>query len=170
MALRPYKGKMPVVGAEVFIEQSAQVIGDVTIGARSSIWFNCVVRGDVNYIRIGEETNVQDLSCLHVLRDRFPLVLGDRVTIGHSVTLHGCTIGDQCLVGMGAIVLDGAQIGEGCLVAAGALVTPGTKVPAFSLVLGSPAKVVRPLDDAERKMTADFAANYVRYAESYLRP
>ncbi|MGI5862104.1 MAG: gamma carbonic anhydrase family protein [Myxococcales bacterium] len=101
MALRPYKGRMPVVGADVFIEESAQVIGDVTIGARSSIWFNCVVRGDVNYIRIGEETNVQDLSCLHVLRDRFPLILGDRVTIGHSVTLHGCTIGDQCLVGMG---------------------------------------------------------------------
>jgi carbonic anhydrase/acetyltransferase-like protein (isoleucine patch superfamily) len=161
---------MPVVGADVFVEQSAQVIGDVTIGARSSIWFNCVVRGDVNYIRIGEETNVQDLSCLHVLRDRFPLVLGDRVTIGHSVTLHGCTIGNQCLVGMGAIVLDGAQIGEGCLIAAGALVTPGTKVPAFSLVMGSPAKVARPLGDAERKMTADFAANYVRYAESYLRP
>jgi carbonic anhydrase/acetyltransferase-like protein (isoleucine patch superfamily) len=161
---------MPVVGADVFIDESAQVIGDVTVGARSSIWFNCVVRGDVNYIRIGEETNIQDLSCLHVLRDRFPLILGDRVTIGHSVTLHGCTIGHQCLVGMGAIVLDGADIGEGCLIAAGALVTPGTKVPPFSLVMGSPAKVVRGLNDAERKMTADFAANYVRYAESYLRP
>jgi carbonic anhydrase/acetyltransferase-like protein (isoleucine patch superfamily) len=129
-----------------------------------------VVRGDVHSIRIGAETNVQDLSCLHVTRDRFPLVLGDRVTIGHSVTLHGCVIGDQCLVGMGAIILDGCEIGEGCLVAAGSLVTPGTRVPSFSLVMGSPARVVRTLTDAERRMTGEFAANYVRYAETYRNP
>jgi carbonic anhydrase/acetyltransferase-like protein (isoleucine patch superfamily) len=139
MALRSYRGKSPVIAPDAFVDESAQVIGDVAVGARSSIWFNCVVRGDVHYIRIGEETNVQDLSCLHVLRDRFPLVLGNRVTIGHSVTLHGCTIEDGCLVGMASTILDGAVIGQGCLVAAGSLVTPGTKVPPFSLVMGSPA-------------------------------
>lgn len=167
MALRPYRGKLPVVAPDAFVEESAQVIGDVTIGARSSIWFNCVIRGDVHFIRIGEESNVQDLSCLHVTHDRFPLVLGDRVTVGHSVTLHGCVIGDGTLVGMSSTILDGCEVGEGCLVAAGSLLTPRTRVPAFSLVRGSPAKVVRPLSDEERRTTAEYAANYVRYAQNY---
>lgn len=167
MAIRAYRGKLPTVDPSAFVEESAQVIGDVTLGARASIWFNCVVRGDVHYIRIGADTNVQDLSCLHVMNGKFPLTLGERVTVGHSVTLHGCVVGDDCLIGMGAILLDGVEIGAGSLVAAGALVAPGTKVPPGSLVIGSPAKVKRPINDAERALIATSARNYVEYAGNY---
>lgn len=159
---------MPTVHPTAWIDSSAQVIGKVWLGARSSIWFNCVVRGDVNEIRIGEETNIQDLSCLHVLKDRFSLHLGNRVTVGHSVTLHGCSIGDLCLIGMGATVLDGAQIGDGCIVAAGSLVAPGAVIPPGSMVVGSPGKVKRPLNDAERELLVRSAANYVEYSRQYM--
>lgn len=170
MAIRPFKNLSPRIDPSAFIEESAQVIGDVVIGPRSSVWFNCVVRGDVNAIRIGVETNVQDLSCLHVLKDRFGLTIGDRVTVGHSVTLHGCVVGDLCLIGMGAVILDGAEIGPQCIVAAGALVAPGIRVPAGSLVMGSPAKVKRPLTDEERAQLARSAANYVEYSRQYREP
>jgi len=167
MAIRTFQGKRPAIAPSAFIEESAQIIGDVAIGARASVWFNTVVRGDVNWIRIGEETNVQDLCCLHVLHDTHPLVIGSRVTVGHHVTLHGCTVGDDCLIGMGAIVLDGALIGPGSLVAAGSLVPPGLEVPPGSFVIGSPAKVQRPVKDTERALIERSAANYIRYASQY---
>ncbi len=167
MALRTFCGKSPKIHPSAWVEESAQVIGDVEVGARSSLWFNVVVRGDVHSIRIGEETSVQDLSCLHVLKDRFSLTVGNRVTIGHSVTLHGCVIGDLCLIGMGATVLDGAEVGEGCIIAAGTLVPPGMKIEPYSLVMGSPAKVKRPLNDQERLSLAKSAANYVEYSRQY---
>lgn len=167
MALRAFQGRLPTVDPSAFVEDSAQIIGDVTLGPRSSVWFNSVVRGDVHWVRIGADTNIQDLCCLHVTREKYSLTVGARVTLGHSVTLHGCVVGDDCLIGMGAIVLDGAEIGPGCLVAAGALVTPGTRIPAGSLVMGSPAKVRRTVTDEERALIAASAASYVRYAEQY---
>ncbi|MDR0965733.1 MAG: gamma carbonic anhydrase family protein [Myxococcales bacterium] len=168
MTLRSYFGKFPNVSPDAFIDESAQLIGDVTVGARSSVWCNAVVRGDVNFIRIGEETNVQDLACLHVTHDTHPLVLGDRVSVAHGVCLHGCTIGDGTLIGIGAIVLDGAIVGEGCLVAAGSLVTPKMEIPPHSFVMGAPARVHRSLADAEVSNLLENAANYVRYREAYL--
>ncbi len=167
MAVRAFEGVMPAVHPTAWIDASAQVIGKVTVGARSSIWFNCVVRGDVHEIHIGDETNVQDLSCLHVLKDRFSLHLGNRVTVGHSVTLHGCKVSDLCLIGMGATVLDGAEIGEGCIVAAGALVAPGAVIPPGSMVVGSPGKVKRPITASERELLVKSAANYVEYSRQY---
>jgi carbonic anhydrase/acetyltransferase-like protein (isoleucine patch superfamily) len=167
MPIRAFEGKLPAVDPSAFIEESAQVIGEVTIGASSSIWFNTVVRGDVNFIRIGEQTNVQDLCCLHVTHDRHSLTVGDRVTVGHGVTLHGCRVGDDCLIGIGAIVLDGCEIGAGSLVAAGSLVVPGTLVPPQSLVMGAPAKVKRSVTPEERTMIAASAAGYLRYVERY---
>ena len=143
--LRGYQGKFPKIGTGVFIEDSAQIIGDVVIGDHSSVWFNTVVRGDVYYIRIGTSTNIQDSCVLHVTRDRNATILGDFVSVGHGVILHGCTVESHCLIGMGAIVMDKAVIGEGTIVGAGSLVTQGLKVPPRSLVLGSPAKVVREL-------------------------
>src|SRR5262245_24262507 len=141
----PFTGASPDLDPTAYVDSSAQVIGRVRMGARSSIWLNTVLRGDVHTIDIGSDTNVQDLCCLHVFKDRFPLRLGDKVTVGHSVTLHGCTIGDCTLVGMGAVVMDGADIGPECLVAAGALVVPGLKAPSRSLIMGSPARVKREL-------------------------
>lgn len=167
MALRSFKGRLPTVDPSAYVEQSAQVIGDVVIGPRSSIWFNTVVRGDVHFIRIGEETNIQDLCVLHVTGGKHPLNIGSRVTVGHSVTLHGCTVGDLCLIGMGSTILDGAEIGEGSLVAAGSLVAPGTKIPPGSLAMGSPAKVKRPLTPEERKSLEASAATYVQTAKAY---
>lgn len=168
MPLRGYLGKFPKIPKDAFIDESAQIIGDVTLGARSSVWCNAVVRGDVNFIRIGEETNVQDLACLHVTHDTHPLIIGNRVSVAHGVCLHGCTIGDGTLIGIGALVLDGAQIGEGCLVAAGSLVTPRTEIPAHSFVIGTPARVQRALTAEEIQQLLDNAANYVRYQQAYL--
>ena len=136
--LKPYKGIMPTLHETVFVEQSAQVIGEVEIGRDSSIWFNSVVRGDVNYIKIGERTNVQDSCVLHVTKGTHPLIIGSDVTVGHSVTLHGCTVKDRCLIGMGAKLLDGAEIGEDSIVGAGSVVTVGLKVAPRSRVLGGP--------------------------------
>lgn len=165
--IRPFRGLSPRIDPTAFVEASAQVIGDVVLGARSSVWFGCVVRGDVHSIHIGEETNVQDLSVLHVRGGSSPLRLGDRVTVGHAAALHGCTIGDGCLVGIGAIVMDDAQVGPDCLIAAGSLVTPAMRIPARSLVMGSPAKVKRPVNDAELLLLRRTAANYVEYARAY---
>ena len=168
--LKPYKGKMPKLGEGVFVEESAQVIGDVEIGAFSSVWFNAVVRGDVHHIRIGDRTNVQDNCTLHVTKDTYPLIIGSDITIGHNVILHGCTVKDRCLIGMGAIILDNAEIGEDCIVGAGALVTEGMKVPPGSLVLGIPAKAVRAVKPEEKARILKSAQNYIEYSRNYTAP
>lgn len=137
------------------------------IGEASSVWYGCVVRGDVHHVRIGARTNVQDLSVIHVTRERFPTWLGDEVTVGHRAVVHGCRIGDGALVGIGSIVLDGAEVGEEALVGAGAVVTPGTRVPAGALVLGMPARVVRMLSAEERKLQRGRALHYVALADAH---
>lgn len=167
--IHPFQEKVPKLSLGVFIEASAQVIGDVEIGEYGSIWFGSVVRGDVNYIRIGARTNIQDLSVLHVTRRTHPLIIGNEVTVGHRVTLHGCTVRDRVLVGMGAILLDGAEIGEGSIVGAGALVTEGVKIPPGSLAVGMPARVKRPLTAEESAFLAQSARNYVDLAQVYLK-
>ncbi len=158
---------VPRIAASCYIDSSAQVIGDVVVGERSSIWPNATVRGDVNSIRIGEETNVQDNSVLHVELSRFPLTLGDRVTVGHSVVLHGCTIEDECLIGIGVIVLNGARIGKGSVIAAGALVPEGMEVPPGSMAMGVPAKVRREVTPDEQERFRKNAQHYVEYRALY---
>jgi carbonic anhydrase/acetyltransferase-like protein (isoleucine patch superfamily) len=160
-------GVAPRVDPSAYVQSTARVIGDVEIGAESSVWFHTVVRGDVHNIRIGARSNVQDNSTVHVTSGRFPTLIGDDVTIGHGVILHGCTIGDRCLIGIGAIVLDRCEIGPEAMVGAGALLAPGTVVPAGMLALGNPAKVVRPLRDAERAHLIASARNYVANAARY---
>src|SRR5262249_37351775 len=147
--IRTFNGKTPQFDDTVFIEDSAQVIGDVAIGPHSSIWFNTTVRGDVHYIRIGSYSNVQDNSVIHVTNGKFPTILEDYVTVGHSVTLHGCHIKSNNLIGIGSVVLDDVMIEENCMIAAGALISPGTKVPPRSLMMGIPAKRARDLTDEE---------------------
>jgi gamma-carbonic anhydrase len=166
--IRTFQGIKPTVPKSCFIEETAVVIGDVVLGEQCSVWFHAVIRGDVHYIRIGSRTNVQDLCMLHVTHDTHPLIIGNDVTIGHNVVLHGCTIQDRVLVGMGAIVMDGAVIGEDSVVGAGALVVEGTIVPPKSLILGSPARVKRPVTDKELAWINESAQNYVRYAGQYL--
>ena len=161
--LRPYKSISPTVHPSAFVDVSAQVIGDVTLGAESSIWMNVVVRGDVNYIRIGDRSNVQDLTLVHVMFRTHPTVIGSDVTIGHSAVVHGCTIEDRCLIGMGAMLLNGCVIGSGSIVAAGALVPEGMMVPPGSMVMGMPAKVKRPLTEAESASIQGYADRYVKY-------
>ncbi|HEU0032524.1 MAG TPA: gamma carbonic anhydrase family protein [Kofleriaceae bacterium] len=166
--LRSVGGKVPVIGRAVFLAETCAVIGDVVIGDESSIWYSTVVRGDVMPIRIGARTNVQDGTIIHVTSDRFGTTIGDDVTIGHGAIVHACTVEDACLIGMGSIILDGARIGRGSLIGAGALVTPGTVIPPGSLVLGSPAKVKRAINDAEREQIEYGAAHYVTLARTYL--
>jgi carbonic anhydrase/acetyltransferase-like protein (isoleucine patch superfamily) len=165
--IRPYQGTRPSLGERVYVDASAQVIGDVTLGDHASIWMNAVVRGDVNSVHIGAYTNVQDNSVVHVTAHH-PAVLAHHVTVGHAVTLHGCTIGAYCLVGMGAIVLNGVEVGEESIVAAGTLVPEGMKVPPRSLVMGLPARVRRPVTDEEREELRRHAASYAAYKETYL--
>jgi carbonic anhydrase/acetyltransferase-like protein (isoleucine patch superfamily) len=167
--IHSFMGKNPQFPSSVFIENSAHVIGDVKIGAHSSIWFGSVVRGDVHYIRIGERTSVQDLSVLHVTRLTHPLFVGNEVTIGHQVTLHGCTVEDRVLIGMGAILLDGAFVGEGSIIGAGSIVTEGMKIPPGSLALGTPARVKRKLKPDESAFLSQSAQNYVDLAQIYLK-
>ena len=161
---------MPTVHPSAFVDVSAQVIGDVHIGAESSIWMNVVVRGDVHSIRIGARSNIQDLTLVHVMREAHPTVIGDDVTVGHSAVVHGATIEDRCLIGMGAILLNGCVIGTGSIVAAGALVPEGMVVPPGSMVMGIPAKVKRPLTEAEDASIKWYADNYVRYRLDYTGP
>ncbi len=163
--LFPYLDKYPEIADNVFVASGAKIIGDVVIGKYSSVWYNTVIRGDVNYIRVGTKTNVQDCSMLHVTNGKFPLNIGSSVTIGHSVTLHGCTIKDLCLIGMGAVILDGAVIEENSIVAAGAVVRPGFIVPSGKLVAGVPAKIVRDLSDDEIKEFEKSAERYKKYVE-----
>jgi carbonic anhydrase/acetyltransferase-like protein (isoleucine patch superfamily) len=160
--------KQPVLGKDVYIARGAVVLGDVTLGDNASVWYNAVLRGDINRIVVGAGSNIQDNAVLH-LADDFPCILGQYVTVGHSAIVHACTIGDECLIGMGAVILDGAELGEQCLVGAKALVTQHTKIPAGSLVLGAPAKVVRPLTAKERSGLKYWAEKYVANAAYCLR-
>lgn len=162
----PYGDCFPQIPGTVFLAPGAVIVGDVVMGERCSVWFNAVVRGDVNSIRIGGETNIQDLTMLHVTHETHPLVIGRSVTIGHRVTLHGCTVGDLSLIGMGAVVLDGAVIESGAMVAAGALVTPRTVVPSGTLFGGVPGRVLRDLRPGEIDELPLSAARYVAYARS----
>ena len=167
--IRSFRATSPVVAPTAYIDESAQVIGDVVIGEESSIWMNAVVRGDVNAVRIGARTNIQDGTIVHVMRDpSHPTVLGDDVTVGHGAVLHGCTLGHRCLIGMGAILLTGSIVGEDSIVAAGTLVPEGMVVPPGSLVMGSPGKVQRALTVDEVGSIKQLAANYVQYRLDYL--
>ncbi|MCM2323972.1 MAG: gamma carbonic anhydrase family protein [Oligoflexia bacterium] len=163
----PHHGKWPRIHETAFVAPSADLIGEVEIGPHSSVWFQCVVRGDVNWIKIGARTNIQDHSVLHVTRRKHPLTIGDEVTVGHRAALHGCTIGNRVLVGIGAIVLDEAVIGDDSIIGAGALVTKGTRIPPRSLVLGAPARVARELTAEEIAWLAESAENYVGDAIDY---
>jgi carbonic anhydrase/acetyltransferase-like protein (isoleucine patch superfamily) len=164
---RSYKGQMPRVATSAYIDPQAVVIGDVVIGEDSSVWPCAVIRGDVHFIRIGARTNIQDGSILHVMRDTNALVLGDDVTVGHSVTLHGCTIESRCLIGMGSIILNGAVIGTGSIIAAGTLVPERTIVPPGSLMMGQPAKLRRALGAEDLDSIDAYARRYVEYKETY---
>lgn len=167
--IRSFGGATPRCGVGVFVDPSAQVVGDVELDADASVWMNAVVRGDVHRIRIGRASNVQDGCVLHVARGRHPLLAGSHVTFGHGVIAHGCTIGDRVLLGIGCRVLDGAMIGQDSIVAAGAVVTEGAVVPPRSLVLGLPAKVRRTLTPEEIESIMEYARNYVGYKERYMR-
>ena len=168
MIVRGHAGKTPVLGKGVFVAQNAAIIGDVVIGDESSIWYATTIRGDVMPIRIGARTSIQDNTVIHVTSDFSGTEIGDDCTIGHSAIIHACTVESFCLIGMGSILLDGARIGTGSLVGAGALVTPGTNIPPGSLVIGSPAKVKRPLNDKEREQIRYGAAHYVELARAYI--
>lgn len=165
--LHIYQGITPKLDESVFCVNSAEIIGDVEIGAQSSVWFHVVIRGDVNFIRIGARTNIQDGAVIHVTHEVHPTLIGDDVTIGHNVTLHGCKIGDRCLIGMGAVVMDAAEVEDDSMVAAGALLTPGTRVPSGTLYAGSPAKYKRHLSDDEIVSLKQSAQNYLEYTENY---
>jgi carbonic anhydrase/acetyltransferase-like protein (isoleucine patch superfamily) len=164
---REFAGSNPKFGRTVFIADTAPVIGDVEIGEDSSVWFGSVVRGDVNYIRIGARTNIQDLGVIHVSSKTHPTVLEDEITVGHRVTLHGCHVESRCLIGIGAILLDGVRVGRDSLVAAGSLLTPGTVIPPRSLVMGSPARVKRELNDDELGYLDRSWRNYVELKDHY---
>ncbi len=167
MGIVTYKGITPKIDPTVFLADGVHIIGDVEIGKDSSIWYNTVIRGDVNYIRIGERTNIQDNTVVHVTNKKFPTSIGSNVTIGHSAVIHACTINDYSLIGMGAVVLDDATVGPFALIAAGAVVTMGMVIPEGTLAAGIPAKVIRALTDDERKFLIQSAQNYIDYVATY---
>jgi carbonic anhydrase/acetyltransferase-like protein (isoleucine patch superfamily) len=167
--IRPFQGMVPTIGSRVFVADSALVLGDVTIGDDASIWFNCVLRGDVNWIRVGARTNIQDACCLHVTNHRWPLLIEEEVSIAHNVMLHGCTIRRGALVGMSTTIMDGAEVGAGCLVAAGSLLKEGFKAPPNTLVAGWPATVKGALSPGQLALVAGVWPRYVRYKEAYFR-
>ncbi len=167
VTILPYEGKRPSIDQSVFLADGVRIVGDVTIGTDSSVWYNTVIRGDIHYVRIGRGTNIQDLSVLHVTHETHPLEVGDQVTVGHKATLHGCTLRDRCLIGMGAIILDGALVEEQAMVAAGAVVPPGMKVPSGSLVAGVPARVIRELTEDELAEFVASSGRYIRYARKH---
>ena len=166
--LRAYRSILPKVHPSAYIDQSAQVIGDVEIGEESSVWMNVVIRGDVNTIRIGDRTNIQDGTVIHVMRGTHPTTIGHEVTVGHAAILHGCTIHDRVLIGMGGILLNGAEIGEDSIVAAGSLVPEEKRFPARSLVMGRPASLKRELTDKEVASIRDYAQRYIGYRKDYM--
>jgi carbonic anhydrase/acetyltransferase-like protein (isoleucine patch superfamily) len=165
--IRPFKSHVPVVDVTAYVDVSAQIIGDVEIGAESSVWMNVVIRGDVNRIRIGRRSNIQDLTMVHVMRDVHPTTIGDEVTIGHSAVIHGATIEDRVLVGMAAVLLNGVYVGHDSVIAAGSLLTEGARIPPRSLVMGRPGKVKRELTDEEVAEIRWYADNYVGYRLDY---
>ena len=166
--IRAFKGNAPVVDATAYVDESAQVIGDVHIGPESSVWMNVVIRGDVHSIRIGRRSNIQDLTMVHVMRETHPTTIGDEATVGHSAVIHGCTIGDRCLIGMAAVLLNGVDVGHDSIVAAGTLLTEGTRNPPRSLVMGRPGKVRRALTDEDVAGIRWYADNYVGYRLDYM--
>jgi len=166
--LRPFAGKTPVVGDGSFIAETAVLVGDVIVGKRSSVWYGVVLRGDVYYIRIGDEVSIQDNAVVHVATGKYPTVVGNRVTVGHSAVLHGCTIEDSCIIGMGAVIMDNARVARRCIVGAGALVTPGTDIPEGHLVIGSPARPKRELTPQELTWVESSADQYVSLSARYL--
>jgi carbonic anhydrase/acetyltransferase-like protein (isoleucine patch superfamily) len=166
--LRPYRSIFPKVHATAFVDESAHVIGDVEIGEDSSVWMNVVIRGDVNIIRIGNRSNIQDGSVVHVMRDTHPTLIGDDVTVGHAAILHGCTVHNCCLIGMGALLLNGSEIGRDSIVAPGTLVPEGMKIPPRSLVMGRPAVRKRELTDEDVATIKAYAERYVGYRKDYL--
>ncbi len=174
MSLRPYLGKLPQTANRVYVDEAATVIGDVVLGDDVSIWPQTVLRGDVNYIRVGARTNIQDGSVVHVAhhspynKSGYPTLIGEDVTIGHGAIVHACTVGDATLIGMGATILDGAVIGRHCLIGAGAVVGPGKVVPEGELWLGNPARFARKLSDREIESLLYSAANYVKVKNDYL--
>ncbi len=169
MIIKRFQEKEPKIHESVFIAENAVIIGDVEIGENSSVWYNCVLRGDVNYIKIGAKTNIQDGTIIHVSRgEDFPTIIEEEVTIGHSVTLHGCYIEKGSLIGIGSTILDGARIGANSLIAAGSLVTPNTIIPPHSFVMGTPARVKRELNDEEINDLQKFWQNYVKLSEIYI--
>ena len=165
--IRSYRGRWPVIADSAYIDRGATIIGDVTIGEQSSVWPGSVIRGDVHYIRIGARTNIQDGSVLHVMKDQYPLILGDDVTVGHGVILHGCTIESHVLIGMGCVLLNNCNIGENSIIAAGTLVTEGTVVPPGSLFMGHPGKFRRALTAEDRASIDAYATRYISYADTY---
>jgi carbonic anhydrase/acetyltransferase-like protein (isoleucine patch superfamily) len=162
----PYKNLLPKLDESVFLASGVKIIGDVEIGARSSVWYNSVIRGDIHYIKIGTDTNIQDCSMLHVTHDKYPVNIGNKVTIGHSAKLHGCTVNDLCLIGIGAVLLDGSVVEENGMVAAGTVVTPGFIVPSGKLVAGVPAKIVRDLTEQEIAEFELTAQKYIAYTKT----
>ena len=167
--IRAFKNISPVVDATAYVDESAQVIGSVHIGAESSVWMNVVIRGDVNHIRIGKRTNIQDLSLLHGMTGTHATVIGDEVTVGHTAIIHGATVEDRVLVGMGAVLLNGVHVESDCVIAAGTLLTEDTRIPAGSLVMGRPGKVKRALTDMEVAEIRWYSDNYVNYRRDYLK-
>lgn len=165
--IKTFQHSSPKIHETAFVAENATVIGNVEIGAESSVWFSAVVRGDVNFIRIGARTNIQDASVIHVSSKTHPTILEDEITVGHRATLHGCYIESRCLIGIGAIILDGARIGENSLVAAGTLVTPNTNIPPGSLAMGSPARVKRKLTDEEIYNLNALWQNYALLLKAY---
>ena len=166
--IRSYQGKLPVIPASCYVDPSAQVIGDVELGESASVWMNAVVRCDVNSIRIGARSNVQDCAVLHGMRHLYPVLVGEMVTIGHNATVHGCILEDAVLVGIGATILNNARIGEGSIIAAGAVIPEHTIIPPNSLVAGVPGKVRRTLGDSDRELILTYARNYLDYTKIYL--
>ena len=165
----PFEGVTPTLGVGAFVAPGAQVIGDVQLGDAANVWYNAVIRGDVEPIRIGAHTNIQDGTVIHVQGGEFATHIGEGVTVGHKALIHACTIGDNCLIGMGSIILDGATVEDNCLIAAGSVVTPGTTIPAGSLAMGTPAKVVRELSDQEIEDFRESAEHYVELAGRHRR-
>jgi len=166
--IRSYQGKEPVVPASCYVDVSAQLIGDVELGEHASVWMNAVLRGDVNSIRVGARSNVQDCAVLHGQRYMYPVIVGEMVTIGHNATVHGCVLEDEVLVGIGATILNNARIGEGSIIAAGTVVPEQMVIPPRSLVMGVPGKVKRTLGDEDRKLILKYAQNYLDYTKMYL--
>jgi carbonic anhydrase/acetyltransferase-like protein (isoleucine patch superfamily) len=167
--IRSFQGRLPKLSAGCYVDLSAQLIGDVTLGEHTSVWMNAVLRGDVHFIRLGANSNVQDCAVLHGQRNLYPVIVGDWVTIGHNATVHGCVIEDAVLIGMGATLLNNCRIGEGSIIAAGAVVPEGTIVPARTMWAGVPAKQRRSLSDADRILIKDYAQTYLDYTEIFLK-